>query len=218
MGRSGASTAFSQVFRRRDFLVRSGLAGLGVGLGGTILSACGDDQSPSSGQMKDTLTIGMNYVTSNFEPKSTAALSDFIYLRFIYDTLVSVDSGSPEPWLAESWEAVGDATHWRFKLRRGVRFSNGEPFNSEAVRFTFQRALDDPETHWLARIQPLEKIQIIDDSTIDFHLGAPSAIGRPSPRLCGSFHRSTGQRRTPWSPSQSVLDRSPWTRSAPVRR
>lgn len=173
MGRSDVSTVFSQAIRRRDFLVRYGLAGLGVGLGGTVLSACGDDQPQVSGQPKDTLTIGMNYVISNFEPKGTAALSDFIYLRFIYDTLVSVDSGSPEPWLAESWEAVGDATHWRFKLRQGVTFSNGEPFNAEAVRFTFQRALDDAETHWLARIQPLETMEIIDDSTIDFHLSAP---------------------------------------------
>lgn len=166
------------LFGRRQFLVRSGLVAVGLGLGGTLLDACsgssgGGGSNGASKKTKPNLNIGMNYVTSNFDPVSTTAISDYIYLRFIYDTLVSVDTGSPQPWLAESWKAVGDATHWQFKLKQGVKFSNGEPFNAEAVRFTFQRALDDPKNPWRTRIQALQKMEATDDHTIDFFLSQP---------------------------------------------
>ena len=38
--------------------------------------------------------------------------------------------------------AAGQRHTWQFKLRRGVVFHNGEPFNADAVRFTMQRVLD----------------------------------------------------------------------------
>lgn len=118
------------------------------------------------------LSIGISSVIRNFDPISTTAISDYLFLRFVYDTLVSVDSGSPEPWAAESWEAIAP-DHWRFKIREGITFTNGEPLDARAVEFTFQRALDDPENPWRVRIEALESMEIIDDYTIDFHLSAP---------------------------------------------
>ena len=44
-----------------------------------------------------------------------------------------------EPSLAESWEASEDGLEWTFKLRDGVTFHDGEPFNAEAVCFNFDR-------------------------------------------------------------------------------
>ena len=43
-----------------------------------------------------------------------------------------------EPALAERWEIV-EPTRWRFYLRKGVKFSNGNPFTAEDVIFTFKR-------------------------------------------------------------------------------
>jgi peptide/nickel transport system substrate-binding protein len=52
----------------------------------------------------------------------------------IFDTLTQVDlQGETQPYLATSWEVQADRTTWHFKLRPGVTFSNGEPFNAAAV-------------------------------------------------------------------------------------
>ena len=62
----------------------------------------------------------------------------------IYETLTKINSdGSVSPLLAESWEVSPDLRTYTFKLRKGVKFQNGEPFTREAVKFSFQRAGGD---------------------------------------------------------------------------
>ena len=48
--------------------------------------------------------------------------------------------GSVTPMLAESWSSSPDMKTFVFKLRRGVRFENGQPFNAATVKFSFDRA------------------------------------------------------------------------------
>ncbi|MEM6430132.1 MAG: ABC transporter substrate-binding protein [Deinococcota bacterium] len=59
----------------------------------------------------------------------------------ILENLVSLVPGSSQlqPALATSWEASEDATRWTFRLREGVTFHDGTPFNAEAVVFNFER-------------------------------------------------------------------------------
>ena len=47
------------------------------------------------------------------------------------------------PALATGWEVLDDGTRIRFALREGVTFHNGEPFDAEAVKFTFDRLLGE---------------------------------------------------------------------------
>ncbi|HEY0453307.1 ABC transporter substrate-binding protein [Actinophytocola sp.] len=138
-----------------------------------VAAACGGGGGDASGRSADqSLIIGMDHVTQNYDPISATATADYTYWRFVYDTLVSTDKGPPEPWAAESFEPI-DAKHWRFKLRAGMTFTNGEPLDAEAVRYTFQRALDDKKTPWRVRIEALQKMTIIDPLTIDFFLSTP---------------------------------------------
>lgn len=167
-----------------------------------VLGACGGDDStdddpsetPDSGETTDAgetaseagadatddataasggdLTIGMGGILRNFDPASTQAVNDYVAIRLVYDSLVSLDSGKPEPWVAESWEATSP-TQWRFKIREGIEFTNGEPLDAEAVRYTFQRALDSAENPWKVRIEALESMDVVDDLTIDFNLSTP---------------------------------------------
>ena len=53
----------------------------------------------------------------------------------LFDRLVSQAADlSYHPWLAESWEEAADGMAWTFKLKQGVTFHNGEPFNAETVK------------------------------------------------------------------------------------
>jgi peptide/nickel transport system substrate-binding protein len=60
--------------------------------------------------------------------------------RHVLDNLVAVNTatGAVTPWLAESWEITGGGRIYTFRLRRGVKFHDGTPFNAEAVRFNFE--------------------------------------------------------------------------------
>src|SRR5262245_2444762 len=57
----------------------------------------------------------------------------------IYETLVRADENLQlQPLLATSWEYLGDFT-WRFHLRQGVRFHDGQPFNAQAAAYVLNR-------------------------------------------------------------------------------
>ena len=64
-------------------------------------------------------------------------------LEHIYDRLLDRDAKTfkPKPMLATEWKIVNDTT-WEFKLRRGVKFHNGEPFTAASVKATIDYALD----------------------------------------------------------------------------
>lgn len=82
------------------------------------------------------------------------------------------------PGLATSWEELDEGKRIRFKLREGVTFHNGEPFNAAAVKFTFERLLGDEGAKGPQRSNytAIEKVEVIDDSTVDFHLSAPDPV------------------------------------------
>lgn len=82
------------------------------------------------------------------------------------------------PGLATSWEELDEGKRIRFNLREGVTFHNGEPFNAEAVKFTFDRLLGDEGAKGPQRSNyvAIDSVEIIDDLTVDFHLTDPDPI------------------------------------------
>lgn len=95
----------------------------------------------------------------------------------IFDGLIRFDpDGKIEPALAVSWQRI-DATRLRFKLREGVVFHNGEPFDSEAVRFSIERYLD-PGTGFPARafIESIDRVETPDRYTADIVTKYPDGI------------------------------------------
>jgi len=94
----------------------------------------------------------------------------------VFDSLVGRDAdGKIVGELAESWRGLDDRT-WQLKLRRGVTFHNGEPFNAEAVRFTFQRVLNpEQKSPNRATVSEVERVDVVDDLTVDLVLRAPYA-------------------------------------------
>ena len=85
-----------------------------------------------------------------------------------------------EPALAESWEFSAEGTTLVFHLRKGVRFSNGDPFGAEDVAFTF-KALYEPSTGSpLVQTAQIDGkpfgVQVIDESTVAFTLARRTAV------------------------------------------
>lgn len=82
------------------------------------------------------------------------------------------------PGLAKSWEELDDGTRIRFKLREDVSFHNGEPFNAEAVKFTFERLLGEEGARGPQRSNytAISNVEVIDGYTVDFHLSEPDPV------------------------------------------
>src|SRR5262249_2602133 len=94
----------------------------------------------------------------------------------IGDALVALDENlQVRPALAESWRQEGP-TSWVFRLRHGVRFHDGTPFNAAAVKFNFERLLDPATKSRDAHMRAsLERGEVVDDFTVRLRLKRPFA-------------------------------------------
>ncbi len=104
--------------------------------------------------------------------------------RNIFDTLVRYkeESTEIEPALATSWEISPDGLVYTFKLRQGVKFHDGTPFNAEAVVFSFDRQLNPdkypelketgPYKYWLGMSMGdiVKSVEAVDEFTVRFTL------------------------------------------------
>ncbi len=98
---------------------------------------------------KDTLTLGMTLEPPGLDPTAGAASAIAeVVLYNIFETLTKINAdGSVTPLLAEAWEVSPDLRTYTFKLRKGVKFQNGEPFNAATVKFSFDRAGGEKSTN-----------------------------------------------------------------------
>jgi peptide/nickel transport system substrate-binding protein len=105
---------------------------------------------PASAQgKKDSVVMAMTLEPPGLDPTNAAAAAIAeVTLYNVFETLTKVkEDGSVVPLLAESWVAAPDLKTYTFKLRKGVTFQNGEPFNAETVKFSFERAAAPASTN-----------------------------------------------------------------------
>jgi len=79
-----------------------------------------------------------------------------------------------EPCLALSWKQLSD-THWRFNLRKGVKFHDGSPFSADDVVFSFGR-IKQPQGTNQVYVTGVKEVKKIDDYSVDFLLEGPTPI------------------------------------------
>src|SRR5262245_41125021 len=88
----------------------------------------------------------------------------------LYDGLLTLDDSlRPQPALAERWEVEDGGARYRFHLRRGVRWHDGQPFTSADVQFTFDSVLLRFHARTRASVGPaLLRIDVPDSFTVEF--------------------------------------------------
>lgn len=117
---------------------------------------------------KDSMVIGMSLEPPGLDPTAGAASAIAEIVQYnILETLTKINSdGKITPLLAQSWEISPDLKTYTFKLRRGVKFQNGEPFNAQTVKFAFDRAGGDKSTNKDKRTFANLSTHVVDDYTV----------------------------------------------------
>jgi peptide/nickel transport system substrate-binding protein len=147
-----------------------------LGLGGAALAA-GLPGRVFAQARKSTLVIGIDISdTITLDPARLAQYTSPMTVSAAYDSLVTMSPGdyiNIAPSLATKWERTPDGKGWRFTLRDGVKFSTGNPMTAEDVKWSFDRVINlgDQPSQYIAHV---DRIEIVDPSTIDIILKAPA--------------------------------------------
>ena len=118
---------------------------------------------------KDAVVLAMTLEPPGLDPTAGAASAIAEIVQYnIFETLTKINSdGTVSPLLAEKWEVSPDLKTYTFTLRKGVKFQNGEPFNANAVRFSFERAGGEKSTNKDKRtFAMMDRVAVIDDYTV----------------------------------------------------
>lgn len=94
----------------------------------------------------------------------------------LFDPVTFFDaSGKIVPHLATEWSRVSDK-QWRFKLRQDVKFTNGEEFDANSVKYTIDRMLQPGAVRALYTFGVLERAEVVDKYTVDVFTKQPDPL------------------------------------------
>jgi len=125
---------------------------------------------------KDSINVAVGSPPQTMNPHGSDSDCNLSVMGNIFEGLLYRDvTGELGPGLATSWERVDDIT-WRFTLRKGVKFHNGNDFTWEDVKFTFNRLKEPyPVSEFLAFGGMIKSVEIVNDDpwTIDIKTTIP---------------------------------------------
>jgi peptide/nickel transport system substrate-binding protein len=154
----------------------------------SVLAGCSNNKA--SGREK-TLIYGRGADSKLLDPIQVTDGESLHVTEQIFDTLVRYEPTSTkvEPSLAESWTTSPDGLKWTFKLRKGVKFQDGTPFNADAVVFNFERWMDKNNPYHKGgefayfsymfggfkgeKGAVIKDVKAVDDYTVEFDLNFP---------------------------------------------
>lgn len=131
--------------------------------------------APNRAEAQEAVFVmGSNEVGApTYDPLKASILN--VATTLIYDRLVEQDADqSFHPHLAESWESSADGMSWTFKLRQGVTFHDGEPFNAETIVWWVAQFAGTDNEFMVAAI---DKVEVVDEHTVRL------VMNRPEPNL-----------------------------------
>ncbi len=173
MGRAAGSGRVS----RRRFLrgLAAGGAVLGAGAAG-LADVFRTAPAAAAGAPADTLIVAQDTAVQTFDPQivydNTVRIT-----RGIYEPLVGLQGSTPRivPKLVTSWSSSPDIKQWTLKLRSGVKFHDGTPFDSDAVKVTMERLIKINRGFAYAFKPLVASVETPDAQTVRVNLNAPDA-------------------------------------------
>lgn len=142
-------------------------------------AACGSgrtDDGAASGDAGATITVGTTDQVTSLDPAGSYDNGSFMIMNQVYPFLMNFAPGSSElePDIAESCD-FSSPTVYKCTLKDGLTFANGNPLNSESVKFSFDRivAINDPNGP-ASLLTNLDSVAAPDDTTVEFTLKSPN--------------------------------------------
>lgn len=166
-----------------------------------VLAACGGGASSSttsaggSGELDSSavLRVTASAPTRNLDPYLQTSYGGWGYLTPVFDRLTVVDGdGKLQPGLAESWEFAPDGSYLELKLREGVTFHDGAPFDAAAVAANIQRGQTMEGSTVVAALKNITNVEIVDDHTVRLQLAPGTGVELP-----GVFSSNVGMMVSP---------------------
>jgi peptide/nickel transport system substrate-binding protein len=138
-----------------------------------LLALC----SPALGAPKGAVVVAQGVDPTTLDPMNHQESPAANLAQNLFDGLVERDQDLKlTPYLAESYKLTSP-TVWEFKLRKGIKFHNGEPFDAEAVKYSWER-IGDPKLKMrgASPYAPVDHVEIVDPYTVRIHTKAPWPI------------------------------------------
>lgn len=153
------------------------------------LSACSDNDPKtgaptSAAAQKDTLEFAATRDIRDINPH--LYLGEMAAQSMVFEPLVVNTDKGVAPWLAQSWTLSEDAKTYTFRLREGVKFTDGTPLTAQVVKANFDAILANRERHaWLDLVNEIDKTEAVDEHTFRLtlkHAYFPALIELGLPR------------------------------------
>ncbi len=141
------------------------------------LAGDGALSSPDDTDPAGVLRFGYTLSPSQgLDPHKTSLSQDTVWLAPIYDPLIiEMPDASLVPGLATEWEWVEDDTALELKLREGVTFQDGTPFDAEAVKINIERAKTVEGSAVAPLLGTVDTVEVVDPMTVRMHVNGPAA-------------------------------------------
>jgi peptide/nickel transport system substrate-binding protein len=138
----------------------------------------GESEEPEGEEVRTDLNMVVQAEPVGFNPlKTNDSASSRVNVQ-IYETLFvrSFDGQSYEPLLAESYSNPDDTT-WVIKLKEGITFHDGTPFNAEAVKYSFERIMDPEYGSARASLMAsVESVNVLSEYEVEIKTTAPDGV------------------------------------------
>ena len=123
-----------------------------------------------------TLRIALNEDPDALDPASGVSFAGRVVFASLCDKLVDIDAKlNYLPQLATEWSWSADNLTLTMKLRPGVQFQDGEPFNAAAVKYNIERYQAAAWSKRKTELKQVTSVEVIDPLTVAFHLSEASA-------------------------------------------
>lgn len=185
----------------RDKWIRGSRNLAAIAVAAVALAGCGGGASSSTASSGDageldtsaTLRVATAAPSRNLDPYLQTSVGGYGYLSPIFDRLTVVDAdGNLEPGLAESWEFASDGSYLELKLRKGVTFHDGAPFDASAVVANITRGQTMEGSTVVAALKSITGTDIVDEHTVRLRLAPGAGVELP-----GVFSNNAGMMISP---------------------